>query len=149
MQVEAFTIQILLIVGLIIVVGFASGKIFQRLKIPRVLGFIILGLVFGSIGVIPPSVMESLRPIIDLALGFIGFSIGNELDLKKLLKGSKKLFIILIMPINTSFNFLMFKVWICIKNIGMNLEKIGSKRIVLHAFSLMENLLYEIHEIQV
>jgi len=96
MQVEAFTFQILLIVGLIIVVGFAAGKIFQRLKIPRVLGFIILGLVFGSIGVIPPSVMESLRPIIDLALGFIGFSIGNELDLKKLLEGSKKLFIILI-----------------------------------------------------
>jgi Kef-type K+ transport system membrane component KefB len=85
----------LLIVGLIIIVGFVAGKLFQRLKLPRVVGFIVLGLIFGSIGVIPPSAMESLRPIVDLALGFIGFRIGSELDIKELLKVSKKLFIIL------------------------------------------------------
>jgi len=95
-QVERFTIQMLLIVGLIIIVGFVAGKLFQRLKLPRVVGFIVLGLIFGSIGVIPPSAMESLRPIVDLALGFIGFRIGSELDIKELLKVSKKLFIILI-----------------------------------------------------
>jgi len=94
-QVERFTIQMLLIVGLIIIVGFVAGKLFQRLKLPRVVGFIVLGLIFGSIGVIPPSAMESLRPIVDLALGFIGFRIGSELDIKELLKVSKKLFIIL------------------------------------------------------
>jgi len=96
MQTEAFTVQILLIVGLIIIIGFAAGKIFQRLKIPRVLGFIVIGLILGSAGVIPPDIIESLRPIINLALGFIGFTIGGELDLNKLFKGSKKLLIILV-----------------------------------------------------
>lgn len=96
MQTNLFTFQILLIVGLIIIIGFAAGKLFQRLKIPRVLGFIVIGLILGSAGVIPSATMESLRPVIDLALGFIGFTIGGELDLKKLFKGSKKLLIILI-----------------------------------------------------
>ncbi|MFX1465579.1 MAG: cation:proton antiporter, partial [Promethearchaeota archaeon] len=96
MQIEHFAIQMLLIVGLIIIVGFVAGKLFQRLKLPRVVGFIVLGLIFGSIGVITTSTMESLRPIVDLALGFIGFRIGSELDIKKLLMVSKKLFIILI-----------------------------------------------------
>lgn len=96
MQVERFAIQMLLIVGLIIIIGFVAGKLFQRLKLPRVLGFIVLGLIFGSIGAIPPSAIESLRPIVDLALGFIGFRIGSELDVKELFKASKKLFIILI-----------------------------------------------------
>ena len=96
MQTNLFTFQILLIVGLIIIIGFAAGKLFQRLKIPRVLGFIVIGLILGSAGVIPSATMESLRPVIDLALGFIGFTIGGELDLNKLFKGSKKLLIILI-----------------------------------------------------
>lgn len=96
MQTDVFSVQFLLIVGLIIIIGFAAGKIFQRLKIPRVLGFIVLGLILGSAGVIPPATLESLRPIIDLALGFIGFTIGGELDINKLFKGSKKLLIILI-----------------------------------------------------
>jgi Kef-type K+ transport system membrane component KefB len=96
MQTEAFTVQILFIIGLIIILGFAAGKVFQRLKIPRVLGFIIIGLILGSAGVIPPETVQSLSPIIDLALGFIGFTIGCELDLSKLFKGPKKLLIILL-----------------------------------------------------
>ncbi|MFX1521269.1 MAG: cation:proton antiporter [Promethearchaeota archaeon] len=75
--------------------GFAAGKIFQRVKVPRVVAFVLIGLILASTGVISSCVIEHLQPIIDLALGFIGFTIGSELDIKSLLKDSKKLFIIL------------------------------------------------------
>jgi len=87
--------QILFIVGVIIILGFASGKLFQRVKIPRVVAFVLIGLILANTGVIPSCAIECLQPVVDLALGFIGFTIGSQLELKNLLKGSKRLFIIL------------------------------------------------------
>jgi len=87
---------VIFIIGLIISIGFMAGKLFQKLKIPRVLAFVLVGLFLGSVGVISPILLEKLQPIVEIALGFIGFAIGSELNIKEVIENSKKLFIILI-----------------------------------------------------
>ncbi|MFX1466237.1 MAG: cation:proton antiporter [Promethearchaeota archaeon] len=95
---QQFDVYILLLGGIIIIGGFAAGKIFQKIKIPRVLGFIVIGLILGEsvFAILHADILENLQPLVDLALGFIGFTVGTELDAGKIIKGSKKLFIILI-----------------------------------------------------
>ena len=94
---QQLDLRLLLLGGLIIIGGFAAGKLFQKIKIPRVLGFIVIGLILGEsvFAILHANILEDLQPLIDLALGFIGFTVGTELDVSKVIKGSKKLFIIL------------------------------------------------------
>jgi Kef-type K+ transport system membrane component KefB len=105
MSLDNSEFYMLFIVGLIIVVGFAAGKLFQRLKIPRVAAFIVIGLIFGSTGVISSSMLEGLRPIIDLAFGFIGFTVGVEVNFQEIPTGSKRFFLILTCQAIAAFAF--------------------------------------------
>ena len=90
------TFYLIFIIGIIISVGFIAGKLFQKYKIPRVLAFVLVGIFLGSAGIISPMLLDKLYPLVEIALGFIGFAIGNELNIKDLIKGSKKIFVILI-----------------------------------------------------
>ena len=105
------TFYLIFIIGVIISVGFIAGKFFQKYKIPRVLAFVLVGIFLGSAGIISPMLLDKLYPLVELALGFIGFAIGNELNIKDLIKGSKKIFnhtarVFIYLP---SSNIMLFK----------------------------------------
>lgn len=82
--------------GAAILVGLLGGKIAHRFKIPRVTGYLLIGLIVGpyALRIIPAEVSEKLQFINDVALGLILFAIGNEFEfshiqhvgLKKLLR---------------------------------------------------------------
>jgi Kef-type K+ transport system membrane component KefB len=81
--------NILAIIGLIIAVSFLGSKLFQRVGIPQVVGFIVIGMVLGTsfLNVIPLDLAEELTFISEIALGLIGFDIGSHLlfsDLRRL-----------------------------------------------------------------
>jgi Kef-type K+ transport system membrane component KefB len=81
--------NILAIIGLIIAVSFLGSKLFQRIGIPQVVGFIVIGVVLGTsfLNVIPLDLAEELTFISEIALGLIGFDIGSHLlfsDLRRL-----------------------------------------------------------------
>lgn len=73
--------EILLLIGITIFLGTLSGKFFQKMKIPQVTGYIIVGLLLGQSGfkMWSPDSMEALTPVVSLALGLIGFMLGSEL----------------------------------------------------------------------
>ncbi|MDP8292557.1 MAG: cation:proton antiporter [Candidatus Orphnella occulta] len=73
--------EILFLTGIIIFLGASAGKLFQKLKIPQVVGYIIIGVLLGEsvFGVLKHSTIEMFTPIINMALGLIGFRIGAEL----------------------------------------------------------------------
>lgn len=89
--------NILLIVGLIIILGVAAGKICNKLNIPQVTGYIVLGLLLGESfkGILSGHIIDDLGPIIDLALGVIGFMIGAELHLDRFKRYSRSIYSIL------------------------------------------------------
>ncbi|MFC1570241.1 cation:proton antiporter [Candidatus Omnitrophota bacterium] len=90
--------NILLVIGIIILLGTVGGKIFTKLKLPQVTGYIIIGLLVGQTfgGFISASVLDSLRPLISLALGVIGFMIGSELNLERFRRYSRSIYTILL-----------------------------------------------------
>ncbi len=80
--------MVLLLAGLALFLGWASGLLFSKIKIPQVVGFIIVGVLMGSsvFGVFNTETLDSLVFINFLALGFIGFDIGGELSFRGLRK---------------------------------------------------------------
>jgi Kef-type K+ transport system membrane component KefB len=78
---EAFgRLNLVLLFGFVILGGTFGSRVFQKLRIPQVVGCIVVGVVLGEVlGVVSPATIESLEPFTMFALGLIGFMIGAEL----------------------------------------------------------------------
>jgi len=90
-------LNMLLMIGIAIFFATAGAHIFQKLRIPQVVGYVAMGIVLGPIlKIIPPEVVESFRPLSMFALGIIGFIIGGELKKDIFVKYGKQVFYILL-----------------------------------------------------
>jgi Kef-type K+ transport system membrane component KefB/predicted transcriptional regulator len=91
-----FNLNVVLLFGLIVLGGAFGARLFQRLRIPQVVGCIVVGILLGEVlGVITPHTIEMLEPFMMFALGIIGFMIGAELRGEVFRKYGKQFFIIL------------------------------------------------------
>ena len=90
--------NLLLLLGIAVFLGAIGGRVFQRLKIPQVVGYIVIGLIVGQtgFGLIPRTLVEEMRPISMFALGLIGLSIGGELKLHELRRRGRQFLCILL-----------------------------------------------------
>lgn len=86
----------LLLIGLGLVLAYFGAEIMKRVGIPRILGFMIAGLVLGILGFITPAVRASLFPLVDLALGLIGYNIGLEIRREVFSGQTRRMSVILI-----------------------------------------------------
>lgn len=86
----------LFIVGLLLISGFTLGKIFSKIKIPEVSGFIIAGIALNSFttGVVSRDMKSFLHVIAEIAIGFLALSIGSEFAIKKIKRIAKEIFAI-------------------------------------------------------
>ncbi|MFC1704018.1 cation:proton antiporter [Candidatus Omnitrophota bacterium] len=98
-------INILFLLGLALFGGTVGGRLFQKLRIPQVVGYIAIGILIGESGlkVVSHDIVESLRPLSYFALGLIGFMIGGELKKDVLLKYGKQFINILLFEGITAF----------------------------------------------
>jgi len=89
--------NILLVIGIIILFGVLSGTLFRKLKLPQIMGYIIVGLFLGKSfhGILTGSIMTSMQPVTSLALGIIGFLIGAEIQFDKFKRYSRSIYTIL------------------------------------------------------
>ena len=88
----------LFLLGVILFVGMAGARIFQKLRIPQVVGYIIGGIILGRSGlnIINKDIIEVLVPFNYFALGIIGFMIGGELK-KEVFKRYGRQFIVILL----------------------------------------------------
>lgn len=73
---------ILFILGVGIVGGLFGAWFFQKLHIPQVVGYLVLGILIGESGfqlVRESYIVTTLQPLNELAFGIIGFLVGGEL----------------------------------------------------------------------
>lgn len=98
-------INMILFLGIILFGGAIGGRLFQRIKIPQVVGYIIIGVILGQSGLkfIGLDMIETLEPVSTIALSLIGFSIGGELKISVLKKRGKQFAYILIFEALTAF----------------------------------------------
>ena len=97
--------NILLVIGIIILLGTVGGRIFKKLNLPQVTGYIIIGLLLGQTfgGFLSGPILDSFRPLISLALGVIGFMIGSELNLERFRRYSRSIYTILLVETFLTF----------------------------------------------
>lgn len=91
-------LDILSVIGLTIVAAYLGSKLVQRVGIPQVVGFIVVGLVLGTsfLNLIPVELARELNFINEIALGLIGFEIGSHLRISQLRRLGRTILMILL-----------------------------------------------------
>ncbi len=90
-------INIILLIGIAIFGGTVGARVFHLLNIPRIVGYVAIGIVLGPLlGTISPKTIRDLEPFNMFALGIIGFLIGGELKRDIFVKFSRQVIDILL-----------------------------------------------------
>lgn len=97
--------QLVFLLGLILLIGAIGGRLFQKLRIPQVVGYIVFGIFIGSSGfqILGKETIAALNPISTVALSLIGFLVGGELKSDVLKKYGKQFVGILLFESITPF----------------------------------------------
>jgi Kef-type K+ transport system membrane component KefB len=93
--------RFILLIGIAVILGSIGGRIFARLRVPQVVGYIIIGILAIFVGGawfhdITPEDIKQLEPISLFALSIIGFSVGGELKKEVFQKHGKGFVIVLL-----------------------------------------------------
>jgi len=106
-HISVIHINILTLIGLALFGGMIGGRLFQKLRIPQVVGYIIIGIIIGRSGfkIIDVDIIKALRPFSFFALGLIGFLVGGELKREVFAKYGKQFIPILLWEGLTPFVF--------------------------------------------
>ena len=95
---ENLNLGILFIFGISIFGGLLGASFFQKIRIPQVVGYIVIGTLLGESGfnIIKHTDILSLQAFSLFALGIIGFLVGGELKLENFKKYGRQFFYMLI-----------------------------------------------------
>jgi Kef-type K+ transport system membrane component KefB len=86
------TLHYLAPAGAVMLLGLLGGKIARRIKLPKVTGYLLTGIVIGPsmFNLISTEVVENLSLINDIALGLIMFAIGGVFEIHHIRSVGKK-----------------------------------------------------------
>ncbi|MBS3796013.1 MAG: cation:proton antiporter [Candidatus Thorarchaeota archaeon] len=98
----------LLIIGAAIVFAYVGATLLRRVGIPQTLGFMIAGIILGVVGIFTENAVRFLSLVVPLALGLIGYNIGQELHQGNLGNRINKLSIIVIIEATATFLLVSF-----------------------------------------
>ncbi len=100
-------VSIIGLVGIAILTGLYAGKLTRKIGLPSLIGFMLAGAILGVslLKIFNVEILEHLSFIPDIALGFVAFSIGSELNLSVLKRLGNSLTAILLCE--TLFTFIL------------------------------------------
>ncbi len=95
----------LLLVGITIFGGFVGGEVAKRVRLPKVTGYILAGVLLnpGIVGIVPKDFPAHTDVVTNIALSFITFSVGGTLLFSRLRKLGKGIVAITILEAETAF----------------------------------------------
>lgn len=78
--------NILLIIGLLLIVGYSLGYLASKIGLPKIIGYIATGILFSpySFGFADENILPQTEPLINVSLAFIAFEVGGSLKWEKL-----------------------------------------------------------------
>ncbi len=99
--------NVILSAGLLIFVGYIFGELAEKIKLPKISGYIIAGLLLNPqlFGLMPSKFVGHTNSLLTIALSFITFSIGGSLCIKKLKATGKAIIILTILESLAAFLF--------------------------------------------
>lgn len=111
--------HILTTIGLLIGIAFLGSKLFQRLGIPQVVGFIVMGMIMGTsfLNLVPLELADELTFISHIALGLIGFDMGSHLLLGNLRRLGRSISFIVVFEAFGTFILVTAGTYLIIRNL--------------------------------
>jgi NhaP-type Na+/H+ or K+/H+ antiporter len=78
--------NILLVIGLLLIVGYSLGFLSDKAGLPKIIGYIATGIFFSphNFGFLETGMIAKTEPLIDVSLAFIAFEVGGSLKWDKL-----------------------------------------------------------------
>lgn len=102
--------------SLIFIVGLAMGAICQKLKLPRIIGIIVTGIVLGPyvLDLLDPSILSISAELRKMALIIILLKAGLSLDLKDLKKAGRSAILLSFVPASLEIaGYVLCAGWSC------------------------------------
>ena len=83
---ELFHQEPLLLLGVLTLAGYYMGRVARVGRLPSLIGYMVLGVLLGpsAVGLFDAEHLDGFSFITEIALGFVAFGIGAELNLKAL-----------------------------------------------------------------
>ncbi|MCF8112138.1 MAG: cation:proton antiporter [Desulfobacteraceae bacterium] len=102
-----------LVVGLIIMVGLALGETARMIRLPKITGYIVAGIVLNPrlTGWIPLDFVNHTEGVTNIALAFITFSVGGTLLISRLKRLGKEILTIALLEAELAFAAVIFGVF--------------------------------------
>jgi NhaP-type Na+/H+ or K+/H+ antiporter len=121
--IQSLSFPSLLVVGMLIIAGLFLGKSMKYVRMPAIIGFMIIGVIAG------PSVLKFLDEeslsrmsfITNIALGFVALSIGFELKLSTLKRQGRSIILIIVSESFMAFFVVAAAVYVLTRNIPIAL----------------------------
>lgn len=102
--------------SLVFIVGLAMGAICQKLKLPRIIGILVTGIVLGSyvLDLLDPSMLSISAELRKMALIIILLKAGLSLDLKDLKKAGRSAVLLSFVPASLEIaGYVLCAGWSC------------------------------------
>lgn len=111
------------LLGFATVLSLYMGRLAKKISLPSLVGYMLLGILLGGSvwGVLSEDNIHSLGFLTDVALGFVAFTIGSELNIKGLKKLGKGIIYIILAESFAAFIVVTTAVWLLTKNLPMAL----------------------------
>ncbi len=95
----------IIIMGLILLLGFAGGKIIQVIKLPAVTGYVLIGILMSAsaLNLVKGHMLENLQFIESLGLSLVALIIGGDLGIKKMKQLGKMIVVMTIIQVLATF----------------------------------------------
>ena len=112
--------SIILSGGIMLFSGYFLGKLFQKMKLPAITGYILAGLVLGHsvAGIVAAKMEHTFSGMTEIALGLIALTIGGEFNLAKIKRTGSSILIVTFFQAMLPFLLVTF----CLNLAGMDLR---------------------------
>jgi Kef-type K+ transport system membrane component KefB len=103
----------LLIFGFLVLAAYTSGELATLVKLPKITGYLVAGLLFGPavMGIVSSASVAELEPVSRLAVAIIAFMAGAELRWGELKDRARTILTLLTTEMILSFLGIMFVLW--------------------------------------
>lgn len=117
------SIPLMAVLGGAVVLSLYAGRLARKTGLPSLVGYMILGVVLGSsvLGVLSAEGTRTLSFLTDIALGFVAFTIGSELNIRELRKLGKGIIYIILAESFAAFFMVAGAVWLLTGSLPMGL----------------------------
>jgi NhaP-type Na+/H+ or K+/H+ antiporter len=92
-------------IGLLLILGYAAGRMSERFRLPKVSGYILIGIMISPsvTHLLPETFLEEASSLVHLALAIIAFMIGGSLKLETVGKLERSIFSVMLSASEMTF----------------------------------------------